>query len=174
MNRKTSIIRQVAIIFVLGIFLIGILTFLSVQYISARSVDEQTTAVADSVTNEVKQAVTEYPAHPFLLRYWYEHAREMELEYDATYEDGVKTELQCRIWYKNHPDMPLDYVTEEQIEALPAEDQRIFAEIMYSAQRIPERREARNMNRSTHWVSRWKWMNCGRNPCVLPGKTRET
>ena len=71
MNRKTSIIRQVAIIFVLGIFLIGILTFLSVQYISARSVDEQTTAVADSVTNEVKQAVTEYPAHPFLLRYWY-------------------------------------------------------------------------------------------------------
>lgn len=132
MNRKTSIIRQVAIIFVLGIFLIGILTFLSVQYISARSVDEQTTAVADSVTNEVKQAVTEYPAHPFLLRYWYEHSREMELEYDATYEDGAKTELQCRIWYKNHPDMPLDYVTEEQIEALPAEDQRIFAEIMYS------------------------------------------
>ena len=118
MNRKTSIIRQVAIIFVLGIFLIGILTFLSVQYISARSVDEQTTAVADSVTNEVKQAVTEYPAHPFLLRYWYEHAREMELEYDATYEDGVKTELQCRIWYKNHPDMPLDYVTEEQIDDL--------------------------------------------------------
>ena len=132
MNRKTSIIRQLAIIFVLGIFLIGILTFLSVQYISARSVDEQTTAVADSVTNEVKQAVTEYPAHPFLLLYWYEHAREMELEYDATYEDGAKTELQCRIWYKNHPDMPLDYVTEEQIEALPAEDQRIFAEIMYS------------------------------------------
>ena len=132
MNRKTSIIRQVAIIFVLGIILIGILTFLSVQYISARSVDEQTTAVADSVTNEVKQAVTEYPAHPFLLLYWYEHAREMELEYDATYEDGAKTELQCRIWYKNHPDMPLDYVTEEQIEALPAEDQRIFAEIMYS------------------------------------------
>lgn len=132
MNRKTSIIRQVAIIFILGIILIGIITFLSVQYISAHSVDEQTTAVADSVTNEVKQAVTEYPAHPFLLRYWYEHAREMELEYDVTYEDGAKTELQCRIWYKNHPDMPLDYVTEEQIEALPAEDQRIFAEIMYS------------------------------------------
>lgn len=132
MNRKTSIIRQVAIIFILGIVLIGILTFLSVQHFSALSVDEQTTAIADNVTNEVRQAVTEYPAHPFLLRYWYENAKQMEMEYDATYENGPKTELQCRIWYKNHPDMPLDYVTEKQIEALPEEDQRIYAEIMYS------------------------------------------
>jgi len=122
----------VAIIFILGIVLIGILTFLSVQHFSALSVDEQTTAIADNVTNEVRQAVTEYPAHPFLLRYWYENAKQMEMEYDATYENGPKTELQCRIWYKNHPDMPLDYVTEKQIEALPEEDQRIYAEIMYS------------------------------------------
>lgn len=132
MTRRNSIIRQVAIIFILGIFLIGILTFLSVQHFSALSVDEQTTAIADNVTNEVRQAVTEYPAHPFLLRYWYENAKQMEMEYDATYENGPKTELQCRIWYKNHPDMPLDYVTEKQIEALPEEDQRIYAEIMYS------------------------------------------
>ena len=132
MTRRNSIIRQVAIIFILGIILIGIITFLSVQHFSALSVDEQTTAIADNVTNEVRQAVTEYPAHPFLLRYWYENAKQMEMEYDATYENGPKTELQCRIWYKNHPDMPLDYVTEKQIEALPEEDQRIFAEIMYS------------------------------------------
>lgn len=132
MTRRNSIIRQVAIIFILGIVLIGILTFLSVQHFSALSVDEQTTAIADNVTNEVRQAVTEYPAHPFLLRYWYENAKQMEMEYDATYENGPKTELQCRIWYKNHPDMPLDYVTEKQIEALPEEDQRIYAEIMYS------------------------------------------
>lgn len=131
-KRRYSIIAEVAVLFLLGILLSGILTLVAIRYFTDRSVEEQVVTIADNIANESLQALTEYPGSEFLFQYWYEHAGELELDYDATYNDGHKTQLQCQIWNKRNPEFPLDYVTSAQIRSMPEEDQRLYAEILYS------------------------------------------
>lgn len=132
MTKRHSIIQQMAAIFLVGILIVGLLTFLLVQHRSGRSIESQTETIASNITDEVVQAVTEYPGYEFLLEYWYRHAGELEIEYDVTYEDAPKTELQTQIWNKHHPDMPLEYIDSRKIRNMSADDQRIYAEVMYS------------------------------------------
>lgn len=132
MMKRHSIIQQMAAIFLIGILIVGLLTFLLVQYRTSRSIEAQVESIANNITEEAIQAITDYPGYEFLLEYWYKHAGELEIEYDATYEDAPKTELQSQIWNKRHPDLPLEYIDSRKIRKMSADDQRIYAEIMYS------------------------------------------
>ena len=132
MMKRHSIIQQMAAIFLVGILIVGLLTFLLVQHRTSRSIEAQVESIANNITEEAVQAITEFPGYEFLLEYWYRHAGELEIEYDATYEDAPKTELQSQIWNKRHPDLPLEYIDSRKIRKMSADDQRIYAEIMYS------------------------------------------
>ena len=132
MMKRHSIIQQMAAIFLIGILIVGLLTFLLVQHRTSRSIETQVESIANNITEEAIQAITDYPGYEFLLEYWYKHAGELEIEYDATYEDAPKTELQNQIWNKRHPDLPLEYIDSRKIRKMSADDQRIYAEIMYS------------------------------------------
>ena len=132
MMKRHSIIQQMAAIFLIGILIVGLLTFLLVQHRTSRSIEAQVESIANNITEEAIQAITDYPGYEFLLEYWYKHAGELEIEYDATYEDAPKTELQNQIWNKRHPDLPLEYIDSRKIRKMSADDQRIYAEIMYS------------------------------------------
>lgn len=132
MMKRHSIIQQMAAIFLIGILIVGLLTFLLVQHRTSRSIEAQVESIANNITEEAVQAITEFPGYEFLLEYWYRHAGELEIEYDATYEDAPKTELQSQIWNKRHPDLPLEYIDSRKIRKMSADDQRIYAEIMYS------------------------------------------
>ena len=131
-RKKIGILTQVAILFVISILASGIFTYYTQHMVSVTNVKKQTEMTAEEVAAEVKKCVEEYPAHEWLLRYWYEHSEELDIEYDAEYQTGTRTEEKCRLLRSHCPDLQLLYVTTEEIESLAEEDRKLYAEITYS------------------------------------------
>lgn len=130
--RKQSIIKHVAILFLIGTLTTGMLTFICESYFYNDSVKRQTESRAAEISAQVKGVLTEYPAYIWLIRYWYSHSDEMDIEYDAKYDHQNVTAEKCRIFEQRHPDLLLMYLDTAQCERLPAEDQKLYAEIAYS------------------------------------------
>lgn len=131
-RKKIGILTQVAILFAISILASGIFTYYTQHMVSVTNVKKQTEMTAEEVAAEVKKCVEEYPAHEWLLRYWYEHSEELDIEYDAEYQTGTRTEEKCRLLRSHCPDLQLLYVTTEEIESLAEEDRKLYAEITYS------------------------------------------
>ena len=131
-KRQFGIITQVAILFAIGVIMTGILTFFSQHTRSYANVKKQTESFATESAEEAMLAVREYPAYRWLIRYWHEHPEELDMEYDADFGAGTRTEEKCRLFDQRNPDLPLRYADAEEIEALPEEDQKLYAEITYS------------------------------------------
>ncbi|MBQ6536025.1 MAG: PP2C family protein-serine/threonine phosphatase [Firmicutes bacterium] len=131
-RKRMGIIPQVAILFAIGVLATGIITYLAQHLLSDASVNRYMESVAADIASDVKLAVTEYPAYEWLMRYWYEHDDELDIEYDAVFAQGTQTEEKCRLFSERHPEIQLRYADTQQIEALPEEDQKLYAEIIYS------------------------------------------
>ena len=131
-KKRGSLIKQVAALFVMSVLLVGLLTFFVQRLISYKNIKKQVEILAGQTAEEVMQSVWEYPSYDWLLRFWYEHAEELDIEYDVDYGAGTKTEEKVRLFCQHQPEVQLKYATGEQIEALPAEDQKLYAEITYS------------------------------------------
>ena len=129
-KRKTSVIVDVAIFFLIAIFLTGTLTYIFETLQADTSVTKQTELYATEIASEVKLATQEYPAYPWLLQYWYTHSDTMDIEYDAVMDGKSRTAEKCRTFSQRHPDLQLSYLDEGQCRALPAEDQQLYAEII--------------------------------------------
>ena len=129
---RIGIITQVALLFALGVLATGIITYFSQRAAAVSNVREEIAFIAARTADEVRMAVREYPASAWLLRYWYNHDDELDIEYDVDYSPGTKTEEKARILHERHPDLELRYATSAQIDALPEEDQKLYAEIVYS------------------------------------------
>ena len=99
-KRRFSIILEVAVLFLISVLTIGFLTQASERRRSDSNVVKQTEQRASQIGEEVRMAVEEYPAYKWLLRYWYTHADELEIEYDAGFERGTETEQKCRLLHK--------------------------------------------------------------------------
>ncbi|MDO5107278.1 MAG: PP2C family protein-serine/threonine phosphatase [Coriobacteriaceae bacterium] len=133
-NRRSSIgiITQVAFFFAVAIAAAGIITYLSQYALSERAVKRQMEAVAANTAEEFVSSVKEYPSYEWLLRYWYAHGDEMDIEYDAPFGPGTETEAKVRLFHERHPEIQIRYATTPEIAALPPEDRRLYAEIVYS------------------------------------------
>ena len=131
-RRRISILLEVAVLFLIGVLTTGILTYLSERNLSDASVKAQTEQRASEIANEVKQSITEYPAYQWLLRYWYGHSDTLEIEYEVTFSSGTDTEAKCRELTTRYPGIQPRYLNGSQIEALPEQDQKLYAEIAYS------------------------------------------
>ena len=145
---KTSIIIEVAILFVIGILLTGLFTYFSESKMSDLNVKKQTEEKSERIVNETKAAITEFPAYNWLIRYWYDHPLLLDIEYDALFEDNTRTLEKCNQFTLHHPDLQLRYLTDEQCEALPGEDQKLYAEIAYAwlLTRVNEIKKANNVD----------------------------
>ena len=139
MNRKeyirmkwAGIIVQVSFLFLMSILTIGIITYYTQYAFSDSSVKTHTEYVADQISEEVIMSVREYPAYEWLLHYWYTHSGEMDIEYDSDYKKGTETEEKSRMLREHAPGLQIKYAETEEIEALPEEDQKFYAEIVYS------------------------------------------
>ncbi|MBQ1302763.1 MAG: hypothetical protein IIY29_05405, partial [Firmicutes bacterium] len=134
MNQRhvKGVIRQIYIIAVIVLVITMALTYYAQYRLSYTTVAEQTEDLALNTAEEVMDSIREYPAYKWLLNYWVEHAGELDIEYDADYEHGEKTKEQSRLLLEHQPGMFLKYATEEEVEALPEEDQKLYAEIVYS------------------------------------------
>ena len=131
-KNKNSLLYQIAIIFLAGIILTGLLTFFSEGAVSDKIVREQTENIASEISKETMIALGEYPAYQWLVNYWHDHADELDIEYDVDYSDGTKTEEKARLLNSRHPELQLKYATVSEIEELSEEDQKLYAEITYS------------------------------------------
>ena len=65
-DRKTGIIAQVALLFLIGTLIIGVITSLTQRAMSTDAVLKQTNTFAGQIAEEVKLCVWEYPAHNWL------------------------------------------------------------------------------------------------------------
>lgn len=130
--KEKGIIRQVAVFFLIGIILTGILTYFTQIGISSADVRRQIERMASGDAGEVMEAIKEYPSYKWLLSYWYENWETMDIEYDAGYSHGTKTEKKYELFSKSHPDFVIKYASEDDINAMSEENQKIFAEIVYS------------------------------------------
>ena len=130
--RHLGIIGQVAALFAVGILIIGLLTSYFQHFRSDTEVQKLTEAQADEVASEVMASVREYPAWEWLLRYWQNHPNEMDIEYDADFSTGTRTLQKCRLLAGHCPDLELRYATAEELSTLSPEDQKLYAEIVYS------------------------------------------
>ena len=137
-KRKTHLMRQVAGLFLVGIVMTGIFTFIMMYLDTNRSVKSQAETHAKEISNEVALAIREYPACKWLLQYWYDHTKTLEIEYDVTFteaddaEQPLQTKQKSSLFSERHPNIQLRYATEAQLKALPPEDQKLYAEIAYS------------------------------------------
>ena len=130
--KKRGLIAQICILVLVAIFLINGITATTQYIISKARIGENLSIRADEVSEEVISSIREYPAYTWLLWYWAGHAEEMEVEYDVDFAKGTATEEKCRLLTERHPDLQLRYCSEQELEALSGEDQRLYAEIVYS------------------------------------------
>lgn len=131
-KNRNSLLYQIAILFLVGVILTGLLTFFSERAVTDNSVRKQTESIADEISRETMIALGEYPAYQWLVRYWHDHAADLDIEYDADYGAGTKTEEKARLLNSRHPELQLKYATVSEIKALSEEDQKLYAEITYS------------------------------------------
>ena len=102
-EKRFRLMPQVMILFVIGIILTGIITYITENVLTDVSVTQQTESRTSEMAEEAVMAIREYPASNWLLSYWYTHADDMENEYDAEYVTGTKTEKKSRILAKRYP-----------------------------------------------------------------------
>ena len=129
---RISLIWEVAALFVLSAVVIGIIAFVSLRIISSTAVREQTRTQAAAVAAETESAIHDYPAYEWLLEYWHEHADEMDIEYDVTYQKGTRTAEKAALLTQRHPETALDYLDENDLKSFSSEDQKLYAEVAYS------------------------------------------
>ncbi len=129
---KTGIIQQVAVLSVFAVMFMGVATYFTQHEMSDRNVQKQVEMAASETAGEVTMALEEYPAEEWLIRYWYEHCDEMDIEYDTDYRTSTVTREKDRLLAQRHPDLQVRYASAQEIDALPEEDQKLYAEAAYS------------------------------------------
>ena len=129
---KTGIIQQVAVLSVFAVMFMGVATYFTQHEMSDRNVQKQVEMAASETAGEVTMALEEYPAEEWLIRYWYEHCDEMDIEYDTDYRTSTVTREKDRLLAQRHPDLQVRYASAQEIDALSAEDQKLYAEAAYS------------------------------------------
>ena len=131
-KKKVSLLFQIAILFIVGVTLIGALSIVALYWFSTRHVMERLETSGKSIAADMKGFISDFPAHEWLLRYWYEHYDEMEIEYDTVYAGGTETEEKYALLTSLHPEFWPDYASTADVEALPPAEQKLYAEIVYS------------------------------------------
>jgi serine phosphatase RsbU (regulator of sigma subunit) len=128
----TSILKQLAALFLAGLILTGWITYSSQLFKTETSVKDQKETIAAEVAEETKLAIMEYEAYKWLFRYWYSHSADLDIEYDAAYNNGTKTVEKVKSFAERHPETHLKYVSEYDLLGMTEEDRKLYAEIAYS------------------------------------------
>lgn len=131
-KKKISLLLQIAILFVIGVILVNILFSVELNHFTSRVVMSNQRARAEAAAKTLDGYFDRYPANNWLLRYWYEHYDELDIEYDAAYSADTETAQKFNILRERHPGFTAEYAEAKDAEMLPEEDQKLFAEIMYS------------------------------------------
>lgn len=131
-KKRVGLIGQVYALIVVIVILMGVLTYNSQYRLSIRTNKSGITDYVCEVAGETIDAVKEFPAYNWLLKYWHDHASELDIEYEENFRKGSATNEKEALLRQHQPGLFMHYATEEELEALPPEDQKLYAEIAYS------------------------------------------
>ena len=131
-KRASGLLGQLYMLVIICVVIIGVITYFSQYRLAEASRKKGIREYVGEVSGETIDAVKEYPAYKWLLRYWYEHADLLDIEYDVNYTTGHKTKEKAELLLSRHPGILLHYLTEDEAEALSPEDQKLYAEVIYS------------------------------------------
>ena len=131
-RQRIGMIGQVAILFAVGIFVICLIAFFTQQVRYNGVIASETMEKSEHIAEETTDAVYEYPAHDWLIRYWYVHADDLDIEYDIDYTNGTETEKKARKLTTKYPDLQLKYASSDEIKAMDEDYQKLYAEVIYS------------------------------------------
>ena len=131
-KRKIGIIPLVAVLFAISVFVTGISVYFSQRASNDDSVRRQVEKLAAEVAEETSMALKEYPTYEWLMKYWHDHSSELDVEYDMYFGERNVTKRKLEEFTARNPQILIQYSKTEEIEALPAEDQKLYAEITYS------------------------------------------
>lgn len=147
-KKKISLLLQIAILFVIGVILVNILFSWELNHFTSSVVMSNQIDRAEAAAKTITGYFDRYPARDWLLRYWYEHYDELDIEYDAAYSADTETAQKFNILRERHPGFTAEYAEAKDAEMLPEEDQKLFAEIMYSRliSHIDQLKDAHNLS----------------------------
>ena len=131
-KKQIGLLRQVAILFLVGVLLIGILSSAVLYVRASRNITEDLSSLSLSISSDLSAYIRQYPSHEWLLEYWYEHADTLDLSYDVDYLNDSATAQKMRLLNEHQLEFEPEYATTDEVEALPPEDQKLYAEILYS------------------------------------------
>ena len=125
---KRSLMLQIAIFFLIAIIVTQTISFFLLKKVSDRGVQIEAEVLTEKTTELVENILYGYKGYRWIIKYWLDHIDELELEYDWS----VKTDVKEAEYYRRYPDTWLNRLSEEKLEALPPEDQKLVAEIAFN------------------------------------------
>ena len=90
---KFSLAGQVMIFFLLATIITAFISYFILKHSADQRVRNQKADLAEEIAEDLVTTVKGYPAYEWLVKYWYEHYENMDIEYDAGYGDGTITEI---------------------------------------------------------------------------------
>ncbi|MBQ3292043.1 MAG: hypothetical protein IJH43_06685 [Mogibacterium sp.] len=130
-NRR-NMVDQTILIFAISVILISAVSSAALYAVASYTVTHEISSHAEAAAGSLEDYIEQYPAHEWLLQYWYDHYTDLDIEYDVSYENSTDTANKAKLLTNRYPDFLLEYATTEEIKALPPEDQQLYAEIIYS------------------------------------------
>ena len=131
-KKKRGLSAQINYLIVMGVLIAGVITYFFQYRYTEKEVSDIAGKQAAYAVLETISAVKEYPAYKWLLSYWQENAGQLDVEYEAGFEKGSATEQKRILFSERYPTLQIRYLTQEEVEALPDEDQKLYAEIAYA------------------------------------------
>ena len=125
---RFSLAGQVLIFSMLAAILTALLSYIVLKHNVDKRVQDEKVNLAEDLTNDIVKTVKGYPAYKWLLTYWLEQGEALDVEYEFT----DKTIEKAKLFSEKHPGLVIDYVTTEELEAMPEEDRKLYAEVVYN------------------------------------------
>ena len=125
---KFSLAGQVLVFFLIAIIATAVLSFFILKHNADNKIRNQKEDLAEDIAQDIVETVKGYPTYEWFLSYWYQHADEMDVEYDS----HVNTRRKERELNRDNPGFVIPDAEMAEVEALSPADQKKYAEIVYN------------------------------------------
>ncbi|MCR4845672.1 MAG: PP2C family protein-serine/threonine phosphatase [Eubacterium sp.] len=125
---KIGLLFEIAVFFLVGMSITGYLSSMVLNRIADRSVQIEKEILSEGIAKDVKKSIKNYDCYDWVINYWIDHMGELDLEYDKS----VDTYFKEKDFLDKYPELIFDRANDAQLAALPPEDQKAFAEIIFN------------------------------------------
>ena len=127
--KKNALFTQITIFFLIGLTMTALLSGTIMKRIADKNVLRERDALSSGILADVEKSMKEYQAYEWVFDYLLVHSSDgLDLEYDSS----EKTDIKEAEFLSGHPGLTLTGATADQLNKLSAEEQKIFAEIIYN------------------------------------------